>query len=108
MVIEAVGSRPAFETAVEIVRRGGAISVVGMYVSETLEIPLGFYWNRALRIQFAGVCPIHSWWERAMKAVQAGTIDPLPIISHVLPLSEAVRGYELFDSRQATKVVLKT
>ena len=108
VVIEAVGSRPAFETAVEIVRRGGGISVVGMYVSETLEIPLGFYWSRALRIQFAGVCPIHSWWERAMKAVQAGTIDPLPIISHVLPLSEAVRGYELFDSRQATKVVLKT
>jgi threonine dehydrogenase-like Zn-dependent dehydrogenase len=107
VVIEAVGSRPAFETAVEIVRRGGAVSVVGMYVSETLEIPLGFYWSRALRLQFAGVCPIHAWWERAMEAVRAGTIDPLPIISHVLPLSDAVRGYALFDSRQATKVVLK-
>ena len=107
VVIEAVGSQAAFETAVDVVRRGGAISVVGMYVGETTEIALGFYWSRALRVQFAGICPIHAWWDRAMDAVQAGRIDPLPIISHVLPLSEAVRGYELFDSRQATKVVLK-
>jgi threonine dehydrogenase-like Zn-dependent dehydrogenase len=42
-----------------------------------------------------------------MEAVQTGKIDPLPIISHTLPLAEAVRGYELFESRQATKVVLK-
>ena len=42
-----------------------------------------------------------------MQAVRAGEIDPLPIISHVLPLSDAARGYELFDTRQATKVVLK-
>jgi threonine dehydrogenase-like Zn-dependent dehydrogenase len=68
---------------------------------------MGVYWARALRILFAGMCPIHAWWERSMEAVRTGAIDPLPIISHVLPLDEAVRGYELFDSRQATKVVLK-
>lgn len=107
VVIEAVGTEAAFETAVEVVRRGGTISVVGVYVSERVQIPLGSYWNRALRVQFAGICPIHAWWDRAMDAVLNGQIDPLPIISHVLPLSEAVRGYELFDSRQATKVVLK-
>jgi threonine dehydrogenase-like Zn-dependent dehydrogenase len=107
VVIEAVGSESAFDTAVEVVRRGGVICVVGMYVGERIEIPLGFYWSRALRLQFAGICPIHAWWDRAMEAVRAGEIDPLPIISHVLPLSDAARGYELFDSRQATKVVLK-
>jgi len=42
-----------------------------------------------------------------MEAVQTGKIDSLPIISHTLPLGEAVRGYELFGTRQATKVVLK-
>jgi len=107
VVIEAVGSPAAFETAVEVVRRGGAICVVGMYVGETIELPLGFYWSRALRVHFAGICPIHAWWDRAMEAVRAGVVDPLPIISHVLPLAEAARGYELFDSRQATKVLLK-
>jgi threonine dehydrogenase-like Zn-dependent dehydrogenase len=52
------------------------------------------------------MCPVHTWWERAIKAVLDGRIDPLPIISHRLPLAEAAAGYELFESRQATKVVL--
>jgi threonine dehydrogenase-like Zn-dependent dehydrogenase len=106
VVIEAVGTVQAFETAVEIVRRGGTVSVVGMFVVESTEIALGVYWSRALRIQFAGICPIHAWWDRAMAAVQTERIDPLPIISHRLPLSEAPEGYELFESRRATKVVL--
>src|SRR5205814_9935943 len=54
VVIEAVGSEPAFETAVEVVRRGGTVTVVGMYVSETVPMQLGVYWTRALDIRFAG------------------------------------------------------
>ncbi|HEV8420837.1 MAG TPA: alcohol dehydrogenase catalytic domain-containing protein [Actinomycetota bacterium] len=107
VVIEAVGHPSAYETAFDVVRGGGTISVVGVFVSEQVQVPLGVYWARALRVLFAGICPIHAWWERAMEAVRAGAIDPLPIISHVLSLEEAVRGYELFDSRRATKVVLK-
>jgi threonine dehydrogenase-like Zn-dependent dehydrogenase len=107
VVIEAVGHPSSYETAIDVVRRGGTISVVGVFVSEQVQVPLGVYWARALRVLFAGICPVHAWWERAMEAVRTGAIDPLPIISHVLPLEEAVRGYELFDSRQATKVVLK-
>lgn len=106
VVIEAVGSIAAFESAVEVVRRGGTVSVVGMYVIEQLEIPLGVYWSRALRLQFAGICPVHAWWDRAMQAVASGAIDPMPIISHRLPLAEAAEGYRLFDAREATKVVL--
>ena len=106
VVIEAVGNEAAYESATRMVRRGGTVSVVGMYVTEKADIPLGVYWTRALRIIFAGICPVHSWWDRAMDAVRAGRIDPLPIISHRLSLDEAVKGYELFDAREATKVVL--
>jgi threonine dehydrogenase-like Zn-dependent dehydrogenase len=107
VVIEAVGHASAYETAFDVVRRGGTISVVGAFVSEQVQVPLGVYWARAVRVLFAGICPVHAWWERAMEAVRTGAVDPLPLISHVLPLEEAVRGYELFDSRRATKVVLK-
>jgi threonine dehydrogenase-like Zn-dependent dehydrogenase len=107
VVVEAVGHPSAYETAFDVVRGGGTISVVGVFVTERVEVPLGVYWARAVRILFAGICPIHAWWDRAMEAVRTGAIDPLPIISHVLPLEDAVRGYELFVSRQATKVVLK-
>jgi alcohol dehydrogenase len=63
-------------------------------------------WTRALRFVFGGICPVHAWWDEAMRAVGEGTIDPLPIISHRLPLGDAPKGYELFDRREATKVIL--
>lgn len=107
VVIEAVGSVPALETGLEAVRSGGTVCVVGMYVSETIEFQLGVAWSRMLRFVFGGICPIHNWWEEAMGAVAEGKIDPLPIISHTLPLEEAPKGYELFERREATKVLLK-
>jgi threonine dehydrogenase-like Zn-dependent dehydrogenase len=107
VVIEAVGNESSYETSIEVVRRGGTVSVVGMYVTEQVQVPLGVYWTRALRLVFAGICPIHAWWERAIEAVRDGRIDPLPIISHRLPLAEAALGYDLFDSHRATKVVLQ-
>lgn len=106
VVIEAVGTPAAFESAIDVVRRGGSVVVVGMYTSETVVIPIGIWWTRALNVRFAGICPIHAWWQRAMAEVEAGRIDPLPIISHRLPLQEAAHGYELFDAREATKVLL--
>ncbi len=107
VVIECVGSAGAFESAVEVVRRGGTVSVVGMYVTETVDVPLGVYWSRMLTIRFSGICPVHAWWERALEAVRSGAIDPLPIISHRMSLDDAAEGYRLFESRQATKVVLR-
>jgi threonine dehydrogenase-like Zn-dependent dehydrogenase len=107
VVIEAVGAVPAFRSAIDVVRRGGTICVVGMYVSESTELQLGISWFRQLKILFSGVCPIHAWWDQAMEAVADGRIDPLPIISHTLPLDEAPKGYEMFERREATKVVLK-
>jgi threonine dehydrogenase-like Zn-dependent dehydrogenase len=106
VVIEAVGNAGAFGTAVDIARRGGVVTVVGMFTGETAQVPLGFWWARALSIRFSGVCPIHSWWEEALAEVSAGRIDPTPIVSHRLPLEEASIGYELFASRRATKVLL--
>jgi threonine dehydrogenase-like Zn-dependent dehydrogenase len=106
VVIEAVGTPTAFESAVDVVRRGGTVVVVGMYTSESVQVPIGIWWTRALNVRFAGICPIHAWWGRAMADVEAGRIDPLPIISHRLRLQDAARGYELFDAHEATKVLL--
>lgn len=106
VAIDAVGSTAAYESALDIVRRGGRIVVLGMYAGETVDLQLGVYWARSLDVRFAGVCPVHAWWEAAMAEVVAGRIDPIPIISHRLALEDASRGYELFDSREATKVVL--
>lgn len=106
VAIDAVGHPLAFESAVDIVRRGGRVVVVGMYAGEVVEVPLGVYWARALDVRFAGVCPVHSLWAEVMEMVAAGRLDPTPLVSHRLPLVEAARGYELFDRKEATKVIL--
>jgi threonine dehydrogenase-like Zn-dependent dehydrogenase len=107
VAVDAVGHPSAFDTAVRVIRRGGGVAVVGMYTTQTVSLQLGVYWFRQVRLVFAGVCPVHAWWDRALRALVEGKVDPTPLVSHRLPLAEAPRGYELFDSRQATKVVLR-
>jgi len=106
IVIEAVGHPDAFETAADVARRGARIVVVGMYTSETVPMQLGVWWARAIDLRFSGVSPTHAWWHAAMTELEAGRLDPTPLISHRLPLEEASRGYELFAAREATKVLL--
>ena len=106
VVIGAVGSVPAFERALDLARRGGRVVVMGVFTSEVVPAQFGVWWIRALQIRLAGTTPIHTYWERAMADVQAGRIDPLPIVSHRMPLEDASHAYELFDSKQATKILL--
>jgi len=106
VVIEAVGHPDAFASALDVVRRGGRIVVAGMYTSELTELQLGVWWARSLDVRFLGLCPVHAWWDRSAAMMRAGALDPAPLVSHALHLEEAPRGYELFDRREATKVVL--
>ena len=107
VVIEAVGTPAAFERSLDVVRRGGTVVVMGVYTSELVQAQIGVWWIRALQLRFAGTTPIHAWWDRAMDEVRAGRLDPRRIVSHRLSLEEAPKGYQLFDTRQATKVLLK-
>jgi threonine dehydrogenase-like Zn-dependent dehydrogenase len=107
VVIDAVGAPDAFASAIDVVRRGGRVTVLGMYTGERVDLPLGVWWARALDVRFAGICPVHAWWEGSMAELRAGRIDPLPLISHRLSLDEAPTGFALFDARRATKVLLR-
>jgi threonine dehydrogenase-like Zn-dependent dehydrogenase len=106
LAIEAVGTLAGFETARSVVRRGGRIVLLGVHGNERLEVPLGSYWLRRLTLVFAGVCPVQAYWERTMRAVRAGAMDPAPLVSHRMPLDRASEAYELFDRRLATKILL--
>jgi threonine dehydrogenase-like Zn-dependent dehydrogenase len=107
VVIDAVGHPDAFASAVDVVRRGGRVVVVGMYTGERVDVPLGVWWARALDVRFAGICPVHAWWDEAMERLRAGDVDPAPLVSHRLPLERAPEGFALFDARRATKVLLE-
>jgi threonine dehydrogenase-like Zn-dependent dehydrogenase len=103
---DAVGSVPAFKTAMRCVRDGGRVVVIGVYGAERYDFPMGRAWIRGLDIRFGGMANIHACWGDALMTVAKGDMDPTRLISHRLPLEEAVRGYELFASRAATKVVM--
>ncbi|MEX2101380.1 MAG: alcohol dehydrogenase catalytic domain-containing protein, partial [Actinomycetota bacterium] len=105
--IECVGHPDAFETALDVVRRGGRVVVAGMYAGETIDAQLGAWWARALDLRFMGPCPVHAWWERALGNLVDGAVDPRPLVSHRFRLDDAGRGYEAFDAHEATKVVLR-
>lgn len=106
VVIEAVGSGSAFRSAMRCARDGGRVVVVGVYGAERYDLPMGMSWVRGLQIVFSGMGNVQAHWEQSLRAVLAGDIDPTKLITHRLPLDEAVEGYDLFRSRRALKVVL--
>ncbi|MFL5767323.1 MAG: alcohol dehydrogenase catalytic domain-containing protein [Actinomycetota bacterium] len=106
VVFEAVGAPAALETAIDVVRRGGTVGVVGIYAGEEVPLPLGVLWSRAIDLRFTGICPVHAWWEETMEGLESGALDPRPLVSHRLPFAEAMEGYALFDAHEATKVLL--
>ena len=106
VVIDAVGATDAYDTALEIVRRGGRVVIVGVYSSQRVELQLGVAWIRGISLVFAGETPVQALWGATMDRVVTGALDPTPLITHRLPISAAAEGYDLFERRVATKVVL--
>ncbi len=106
VVVECVGAIPALLTALDIVRPGGRISVIGVYSEQEIELPLNITFVRGIEIKFCGVANVIGRWDEALTMIRDGVADPQAIISHHMALDDAARGYALFESREALKVVL--
>lgn len=105
-VLEAVGSDAALACAVASVRAKGTVVAVGAHHSPAYPLHTGDAFGRELTLRWAVGDPI-STRDRLVPILQAGRIDPTSVISHRLPLDAAVQAYDLFDRREATKVVLE-
>ena len=57
--------------------------VAGVYAGESVELQLGVAWARALDMRFTGVCPVHRRWHEVMRLLEAGTLDPVPLVSRI-------------------------
>ncbi len=106
VVLEAVGTDAALACAIETVRPRGTVVAVGAHHSPAFPLHTGMAFGRELTLRFAVGDPIATR-DRLMPILVAGELDPTGIVSHRLPLDEAVAGYDLFDRREATKVVLE-
>lgn len=106
VLIECVGAIPALTEAIEVVRAGGRISVIGVYSEPEMGLPLNLSFVKAIDLKFCGTANIIGRWDQALAMIRDGSATPAAIISHRLPLEEAEEGYRLFAARQALKVLL--
>ncbi|TWT94125.1 Glutathione-independent formaldehyde dehydrogenase [Botrimarina colliarenosi] len=97
----------AFRQAVKCCRKGGTLSVPGVYGGFADKIPLGAIMNKGLTIK-TGQTHVHKYVPKLLDEIRQGRIDPSFVITHRLPLSEAPHGYEIFRKKQdgCIKVVL--
>lgn len=100
----------ALLASVDIVRRGGTISISGVYGGMADPMPMMTMFDKQVHLNM-GQANVKRWIDDLMPSVM-DTSDPLGIrdlASHVIPLEEAPRGYELFQKKQdgVTKILLK-
>ncbi|MCA1834498.1 MAG: alcohol dehydrogenase catalytic domain-containing protein [Actinomycetota bacterium] len=107
VVIECVGFAKTFQMALDAVRAGGTVGVIGVHTDLEVPFPLGEVWRRNITIVMGGSANVQGVWTRALDGVREGRLDPTVIITHTLPLDEGVRGYEMFRNHEALKVILK-
>jgi threonine 3-dehydrogenase len=105
VVLEMSGSPAAVQSGLQIVTRGGRISLLGIF-SRPVEVDLSDdVIQKGLRLYGIYGRRLYDSWERT-QALLRGGLDVTPIITHRLPLAEWERGFELLASRHAGKVVL--
>ena len=106
-VMEVVGRSSAARLAVDLVRPGGTIATVGVHSDESPSFTPVEAYNKNLTYR-TGRCPARRYMERLLPIVRDRKYPLGLVISHTLPLSEGVKGYEIFDNKldNCTKVVL--
>jgi len=93
--------------AIMCCRKGGTLSVPGVYVGYPDKIPFGALMNKGLTVK-TGQTHMHKYMRPLLAKIEQGEIDPSFIITHRLPLDEAPQAYKTFRDKQdgCIKVVL--
>lgn len=106
-VMEAVGSFEAERMAIELVRPGGTIAVVGVHSHEALAFSPNEAYDKNLTYK-VGRCPARVYMEKLTPLVRDRDPGITRVISHRLPLADGAEAYRLFDEKRegCTKVVL--
>lgn len=93
--------------AVQCCRKGGTLSIPGVYGGFADKIPLGAIMNKSLTIK-TGQTHVHKYVPQLLDYIRQGRIDPSFVITHRLPLSQAAHAFKMFREKTdgCIKVVL--
>lgn len=92
------GSATALQWAINSVKKGGIISVVGVYGPTANLVPIGNVLNKGLTIR-ANQASVKRLLPRLIEHVQAGRLNPKEIITHRVPLEEVAEAYHIFSRK---------
>jgi L-iditol 2-dehydrogenase len=103
---EAVGATPTVQTAIQCVRKGGTVTLVGN-VSPAVELPLQAVVTRELTLH--GSCASSGEYPECIDLIASGAVDVTPLLSATTSLNEAPRWFERLYAREPglMKVVVK-
>jgi threonine dehydrogenase-like Zn-dependent dehydrogenase len=105
----AIDRLDALHTAIKATRRGGTVSISGVYGGELDPMPMMEMFDRGLTLRM-GQCHVKRWIDEILPLVIDDS-DPLgteDLATHVLPLDDAPHGYDIFQKKadDCIKVVL--
>jgi L-iditol 2-dehydrogenase len=97
LVLEAVGRDETVSAAVDAVRKGGTVTLVGN-ITPQVALPLQKVVSRQIRLQ--GSCASAGEYPQAIELVSSGKIRVAPLITAIAPLSDGAKWFERLHSRE--------
>ena len=100
-------SAPALRQCMAAVRRGGVVSVPGIYAGPINDFLIGDAFDKGLAFRM-GQTHVHKYIPQLLEYIENGDLSPEAIITHRMNLSDAAKGYEIFEKREeeCRKVIL--
>jgi len=103
LVFEAAGVPACIGQALAMTKRGGRVVVAGIHPGPAQIDPVDLVMNNKTLKGILGYELPH--WHRALALMASGRVDAEALVTHRLPLEQAVQGFELAASKEAIKVV---
>jgi threonine dehydrogenase-like Zn-dependent dehydrogenase len=106
--VRAQTDRPiVLREAIQACRKGGVVSIPGVYGGFVDKFPMGAAMNKGLTFKM-GQTHVHKYVPKLLQLIEDGKIDPSYIITHEIPLSEAADAYQVFNEKKdnCIKIVL--
>jgi alcohol dehydrogenase len=92
------GSPVALNWAIDAVRKGGTVSVMGAYGPMFSAVKFGDAMNKGLTLRM-NQAPVKRQWPRLLEHLRAGYFDPSDIITHRFPLEDIAEAYHVMSSK---------
>jgi threonine dehydrogenase-like Zn-dependent dehydrogenase len=98
----------ALRQAIYCCRKGGTLSIPGVYLGFPDKLPFGALMNKGLTVK-TGQTHVQRYLKPLLQRIESGQIDPSFVITHRIPLEEGPAAYPMFRDKQdgCIKVVLK-